>query len=210
MSLFDILKGIQDLNIAVMEGNINDIKFLVENRVSINSRNSSIDTTPLHIATARGKEDVVRLIVSTNANIDAPNIYGNSSLQCAVQNEHLNMVKFLVNAKADINSRNNDGDTALHNAVKKIYKIDNIDNLTEIVEFLINSNANVNAQNKKNKTPLHLAVNSKNFKFVELLVKHGASDSICDIAESVNNPPNNETPLCLDENMSMLSINPCE
>lgn len=59
MSLFDILKGIQDLNIAVMEGNINDIKFLVENRVSINSRNSSIDTTPLHIATARGKEDVV-------------------------------------------------------------------------------------------------------------------------------------------------------
>ena len=207
VSLFDILKGIQDLTNAVMTGNVNDIKFLVKSKVSINSRNSSVNTTPLHIATACDKKDIIELIVSINANINAPNIDGNSSLQYAVQNENINMVKFLVNAKASINIRNYEGDTPLHSAVKKLDKIDNIDTLTEIVEFLINSKSNVTAQNKKNETPLYLAIQSNNLKCVSLLVEHGESRSACNIAGFDKNLSKNETSLCLDKNMSMLSIN---
>ena len=61
------------------------------------------------------------------------------------------MVKFLIENGADINIKNNNGDTVLHEAV--LIK----DNL-EVVKLLIENGADINIKNNNGDTVLHYAV----------------------------------------------------
>ena len=173
--LFDVLQGIRKLHIATRDGDIHDIKSLVGANASVNSREPSIETTPLHIAAVCDNHNVAELLVHLGANVDARNIGGDSSLHYAVRCERVGAVKFLANVKANVNICNFDGDTPLHYAVKQeCIRINDIDVATCIVQFLIGVKANVTARNKRDETPLHFAVRARNFEFVKLLMEHGA------------------------------------
>jgi ankyrin repeat protein len=72
----------------------------------------------------------------------------------------------LLDRGADINAKDNNGVTALHDAVRGGHKT--------TVELLIAEGANVNALSTDSGTPLEIAINSGQEEIAELLRKAGA------------------------------------
>lgn len=89
--------------------------------------------------------------------------YGFTALHQAVKYGYIDIVKLLLNNKADITLKALDGKTALHVAVEKDH--------TEICQLLISSKADVNVQDDAGNTPLHLAANKKDTKLFNLLIQ---------------------------------------
>lgn len=79
---------------------------------------------------------------------------------------HLEIMKLLINAGADVNQRDNYGKSLIYQATYNT-KID-------IMKFLLSKNANINLKNNIGYTPLHLAVNLSDFDSLNLLLDHGA------------------------------------
>jgi ankyrin repeat protein len=97
---------------------------------------------------------------------------GETLLQCAALNNHMQIVQFLVKSGADVNLADNDNDTPLHKAARRA----NI----EIVEYLIKHGANINALNYLSHTPLHTAAIFNNFDVVACLLKYGTDTTYRD------------------------------
>jgi ankyrin repeat protein len=77
--------------------------------------------TALHAAASRGYLDIVIwCIESGGAMADLEDKEGETALHKAALNGHLPIIKYLLPAKADVNARDADGWTALHNACSKV------------------------------------------------------------------------------------------
>ena len=63
------------------------------------------------------------------------------------------VIQTLVDAGADINARNNDGETPLHNAATT--------NTPEVIQALLDTGADINARNNDGDTPLDLAIKKR-------------------------------------------------
>ena len=75
-------------------------------------------------------------------------------------------VLMLLKMGADVNARDEDGKTALHNASQSGY--------TEIVRLLLDNGADVNAKDNYGRTALHNASESGYTEIVRLLLNNGA------------------------------------
>jgi hypothetical protein len=85
---------------------------------------SQQDLLKVHSAVRWGKSvDELKAAGLTDKNIadarDEGN--GNSAIQIAVQNGHTEIVKYLIELKIDVNTKNNSGNTALHMGVEYDY-----------------------------------------------------------------------------------------
>ncbi|MFM8186484.1 MAG: ankyrin repeat domain-containing protein, partial [Alphaproteobacteria bacterium] len=76
---------------------------------------------------------------------------------------NLEVIKLLIDSKANINCADNYGNTPLH---LSIYS----ENL-EVIKLLIDSKANIDVSNKLSKTPLEIANDKKNDKII-LIIKN--------------------------------------
>ena len=92
---------------------------------------------------------------------------GNTPLHTAIENNHIDLVKFLLAQNADINMRNYSGNTPFHTAIEN--------NHIEIVEFLLDQNADINIKNYAGNKPLHIATSNKHRDITHLLLNHGAN-----------------------------------
>lgn len=112
--------------------------------------------------------DVTKLLIASGADVNA--VIGNKNspnstyLIEAARNENLGAVKLLVQAKADVNGRDGDSNTALHILSTREYANTSsyagntrYKNITETVRFLIKSGADADSKNQKGETPLMLA-----------------------------------------------------
>ena len=89
-----------------------------------------------------------------------------ATIHQAASLENIGAVKQHLAGGADVNAKNVDGWTPLHEAAFGGRK--------EIVELLISNGADVNAKGESGRTPLDLATQSKrNLKTADLLRKHG-------------------------------------
>lgn len=127
--------------------------------------------------------------------------YQKTPLHCAVQGGNLDIVKFLFDKGADVESQNSYNEKPLHLAIKagrlKIVKLllDKGANIEvkngkyqatplhgavenyriDVVKLLLNRDANVNAEDKDNWTPLHYAADTNSLDIVKVLVDAHAS-----------------------------------
>ena len=85
---------------------------------------------------------------------------------------NIKIIKLLLNSGADINKKNNAGNTALFWASYENYK--------EIVELLLNAGADIDKQNKEGNTALISSSVKDNRKIIELLLDYGADEFILD------------------------------
>lgn len=110
--------------------------------------------------------DTLKLLLESFNKIYVKN-EGHSLLHLACQVGSLAAIKYLINLKFDIESKNKREETALHIACRKGY--------ISIAKFLIENKANIEAIDKKKYRPIHLACIGNKLAIVELLIIKGAN-----------------------------------
>jgi len=114
---------------------------------------------------------VVSLLLKSNDISFSPqNI--NASLFVATENGHLEVVKLLLLAHADVTADCMGHETALHLAAKNGHEL--------VARCLIEQNADMNKTDREGKTPLNLASERGHLKVVQLLLAEGAQVGLKD------------------------------
>jgi len=137
---------------AVEGGDIERVKkILQENPELVNHSYGEHNITPLTLASTLGHAEVVKEILThNNVDINFANCYGYSAIHYASQNKHLDVVKLLIAANANVDAVGYDGSSSLHLSSA-------LSDSLGIVKILVDSKANVNAVNDVKETPLHWA-----------------------------------------------------
>ena len=193
-------------------GYVEICKLLVERGTDINIKDK-LGRTPLHEAATHDKLDVLKSLLEHGADVNAKNSQGETVLYTTIQKtaESSNILisnsynsdvekqkekyrreletqrsiwKLLIENGADVNAKDNSGNTPLH-AASYIKYVD-----FSLYELLIQHGADVNAKNNSGDTPLHLVLRKStdhNKSIDRFLIEHGADFNI------KNN--NGETPL---------------
>lgn len=129
--------------------------------------------TPLVLAVANDKRDVVKYLLQKGATISSMQVTSStgqnykiySSLSCAIRNNNLPMVEFLIENGADINLPDHDSYSPLLLAIEN--------NFQEIAKYLIKAGANVNVVGSRMPL-LHMAVKQGSTEICALLLERGA------------------------------------
>jgi ankyrin repeat protein len=154
------------LYIAVARDKLDAVKHLIAKgvKVDICSENKR---TPLHIAVALAKNEIAEYLISEGADINFKSSTGKTPLiYAAIEKGTVDTIKLLIYKKADLESRNIWGATALHFAAMK-GKLD-------IVRLLLENKANLNCRLNDGGTPLHLASEYGKVDVMKILLEHGA------------------------------------
>ncbi len=94
------------------------VEYFINRGVNINHHDDK-GNSPLHIiAKEKGAIDVVKLLVQSGAEINVPNLDGDTPLLNALKNKSLVTAKYLLKNGADFNAENNNGVTPINYAIE--------------------------------------------------------------------------------------------
>ncbi|MCC8483024.1 MAG: ankyrin repeat domain-containing protein [Rickettsia endosymbiont of Labidopullus appendiculatus] len=129
--------------------------------------------TPLWLASQQGHSNIVKWLAEHGADVNiASQVDGTTALQIAIVNNHLPVVKVLVEGcKADINKANLDEVSPLYYSLGYWHQ----DYKLEITKFLIEHGAIIHKKTVAGDQPIHRASNLADVKAMKLLLDHGAS-----------------------------------
>lgn len=135
-------------NIATKKQYINALKLLLDYGADVNA-NNCCGSNPLHLAVLSGHIDIVKILISNNADINiSDGFLGQTTLGCAVSSGNIDMAKFLIENGVDIHAVDDFGQTALHSVVESDEKI-------EFTKLLIACGANLDALDGFGNTAIH-------------------------------------------------------
>ena len=175
------------LHEAIRNGQLRLVEFLLQNHVEIDARDSLHGRTPLIVAAAYGKVDIMQLLISKGASTELRDKSGytaalltsqsaknmkdvfcnNNTLQWAAALGDVDTVKNLLENQFDINCVNSKMQTALWWATWG--------GKLPIVQLLLRLGADLNVQDKQwGWSPLHVAARWGYGEIVAVLVQHGA------------------------------------
>jgi ankyrin repeat protein len=121
----------------------------------------------LQDAAARGKADVVNMLLKLGADVNAVGTKGNRALEIACRKGNAQVTKILLDYGADVRLRTNAGTTVLHEAA--------LGDSSEVIEMLLALKADINAMDTESgSTPLHFAASFGRLNAVKTLVRRGA------------------------------------
>jgi ankyrin repeat protein len=148
------------LHRAAEIGDLKTIQYLVERHGADPGAVNKQDISPIDIAIYNKFDDAIAFFLEIK---EKPSYnHCTASLHDAVRNNDIIMVRFLLESGfVDINTRDNDGQTALHLAIKN--------NITDMTALLISNDADIHSIDKNNYTPLHYAIMSENRAIFRLL-----------------------------------------
>ena len=135
------------LHYLAVENQLEAVRTLVEYGAEVNTVNKC-GGTPLSEAASLGYVDLVRYLLAVGAQIHVEG-QGEPTLNCGTNSGNTEIVRMLLNTGADVNIRNDIGETPLHLAAGK-------DNL-ELVQLLVNCGADIRAKRIFDETPLEVA-----------------------------------------------------
>lgn len=146
------------------------IDFLISRGADVNIRD--YDYPLLSLAVMGERMDIVRILLSNGTDVNITQDDGNTALHCAAELDDENAVKmskYLVEAGAAVDSKNQEGKTPLHCVVNR-----------ETAELLVKYGANFNSEAKNGETPLHSAARSGRKSIVKFLIESGAKINLKD------------------------------
>ena len=153
---------------ATKKGDIDKIKYLLEEGEDVNGKNIIYGNTPLHYAR---NVKIAELLIEAGTNVNAKNKKGQTPMHslfwyfityASFDNKVREYTEILIKAGADVNARNNSGETPLFVAD------------IETMRLLIEAGANVNARNNNGNTPLYSILRFlRNTEGIRILVKAG-------------------------------------
>ena len=154
--------GVSLIGYAIAQNNMDLLQILIENGANVNNTNGdSWADTPLMTASRLGLDNVVRILLTRNADINAVDINGNTALHTAALNSQLSVVKLLLEKNPNLDIQNKVGNTALHLAV--------ISGNIDIVGELVLKGAKTKIRNNDGKYPKDIARANNSAAIFEVL-----------------------------------------
>ncbi|ELT99240.1 hypothetical protein CAPTEDRAFT_129173, partial [Capitella teleta] len=124
-----------------------------DHKLKSKSTGDGVGNSYLHVACASGNTPIVKFLLTRKTDVDKKNNFGLSPLQLTLLNwkgqQGENIVDLLIEAGAEIDLVEKDGDTALHIATKK--------GNVWAVKKLLNHSADPNKKNNRGYTSFHCA-----------------------------------------------------
>lgn len=191
-------EGKTPLHYAVEQEEVGIVKYLIERKASVHSKNIN-GTTALHTAVKKGNVEIVKLLLEAGADPNSQDSLGNTALLINPEKSQGEIIDLLLEYKANPKAKSLYGDTALHVAIMVGMDV-------EILKKLKDAGADINERNKVGVTPIAIAVDNKLQNHVQFLI-----DNHADIhAEDIEN----NTPLSraltgskdLEERLAILKI----
>ena len=156
---------------AAQQDDLETVAALIAGR-DVNQRDEQSETTALEHAVRNANREMVQLLISAGAKVNAKNDSGETVLMMIDGEATSDLIWDLINAGADVNAKDDNEDTALINVA-------NVDNL-EAVKALIEAGAKINDQNKSGVSALMRAASEGYVNIVRALVIAGADINAVD------------------------------
>lgn len=156
----------QAFQMAVNNGDLRQLKNLLDKGVNIDARNFSGGETAIIVAAGDGNKEIVDLLIRTGADLNSTGNYRNTALMQAAEWDHREVATLLVKNGADINMADENGITALMRAAKNRH--------TDMAVLLIKNGADVNALDAGKQTPFILAVENGLTDLTARIIDNGA------------------------------------
>ncbi|XP_054749515.2 rabankyrin-5-like [Lytechinus pictus] len=143
-------KGRNFLHVAVEKSDIESVLFLISVRANVTSRiQDSSQLTPLHLAVQAGSEIIVRNLLLAGAGVMDLNNHKQNALHMAAAKDHSTICSILIENGINVDSKDDNGNSALHIAVQ-------YGNLNSARVLLTESSIDAEAFNMRGQTPMHL------------------------------------------------------
>lgn len=169
---------------AVCMDRIDVVRKFLELEINVNVTNTK-GNSALIIAAKEHNKGIVQLLLSKGADSNLKNDQGSTPLMYAATTPlhnsaykamkavYVDIMRELLNANADVNALDQDGNTVLHTAAWA-------DEDGNAVQLLLDAGADANIASKSGHTPLHRAVGGENITTIHKLLKAGANvDAKC-------------------------------
>ena len=162
--------GNTPLHTAVLYRNPKNIDEILKGNPDIDAINGE-GFTPLHLAVRRPEnEQAIELLLQHGADMKITDPSGRNVLLVSVGSYQRGYIGTLVSRGIDINSQDNDGNTALHYPLMNVLKNRMyLTNSKGIIKILMEEGADPYIRNKKGKSPMDLAVESGEDELINLL-----------------------------------------
>ena len=170
-------------------GNLEQVKFLLEIGVDINSQNWNGDSA-FNKACEQGHLEIAQILLQKGYDINTRNKNGRTALIFSIMTNKMMVTEFLVNQGANINVQDQWGFTALFFACKNRGQMKQI-------QYLLEKGANINKKDRNEENVLHHACRDGHFDIMTFLV---TMDRNLLYARNLDN----ENPLsCIQDNVTM-------
>jgi len=155
-----------DLHDAIQKGDVAKVKTLISNNKELIHMKSEKGQAPLHLAVQNGSQEIIELLISQGADINAKDGEGNTPLITAIALKKTDTARFLLSKGADVRIKNAQEMAPLILALRY--------GLSELVEPILDSGQDINERFEGNMSILLMATLSGNKEAIELLVDRGA------------------------------------
>lgn len=154
------------LHAAVRAGNVKQAAELIDAGADVNSLDA-LGGTPLLTASWSGRADLVALLLSRGAAVNATHREaGSSALEYAVLTTRPDIIKLLLASGADVHRKRQNSETVLHLAASR--------GSPPVLELLLEAGADITATDDSGNSPLDEAVLHDRTDAVRTLLAHGA------------------------------------
>ncbi|KAH8199004.1 hypothetical protein TruAng_006833 [Truncatella angustata] len=175
-------RGLRPIHQALWEGHDAMVQFLINEgadcEIPIGSheppQHSSLvmQGAPVHLASIKGNELAVDLLLAKSVNVNAHLENGWTALHMAAANGHSSVVSLLLRNGAEVNATDSAGGTAIYRAAET--------GQDGVIKLLVQHKGNVNMRTKLEQTPLLRAAENGHGAAVTLLLESGADWKIKD------------------------------
>ena len=179
------LTGASALYFATSYHHTNIVELLLKQYKAIVDLSTFDGSTPLHVSCEQGFEDVVRLLIDAQANVNAKMNDGTTAVMLACQNGHLAIVQMLIETgKCDATIQRLDGVTSIFLIVQHGHEAV----LDYFMKNLADINESLDLAREDGATPLFKACQKGYHSLVVKLLKTKPNLGILKNGESVRKP----------------------